>query len=331
MSSRSDEFARISRYLAPLTEGFAGAFQLTDDAAVIAPMPGRDIVATSDTMVSGVHFIGDERPDLIAAKLLRVNLSDLAAMGATPLAYLLNIALPDLIDDDWIKSFTSGLSADQSAFGITLAGGDSVATPGPPTLTVTAFGTVETGRAIRRSGAQPEDIIFVSGAIGDAAIGLRALHEEVAGLTSDSRGELIGRYRLPRPRVGLGLRLVGLASAAIDISDGLAADLSHLLAASGVGAEVNATDVPVSDAARTVLDHEPDMLTTVLTGGDDYELLFTVAPGYAARIVKISADLSLRLTPIGRVVADLGLRITAPDGTDLPLVRKGWVHGQGGK
>jgi len=331
MPGRSDEFVRISRYLAPLTEGFAGAFQLTDDAAVIGPMAGRDIVTTTDTMVAGVHFIGDERPDLIAAKLLRVNLSDLAAMGAVPLAYLLNIALPDSIDDDWIKAFAAGLAADQSAFGITLAGGDSVATPGPPTLTITAFGTVETGQAIRRLGAQPEDVIYVSGTIGDAAVGLRSLHEEVAGLTSEMRDELIGRYRLPRPRVGLGQRLARLASAAIDISDGLAADLSHLLAASGVGAEVDAGAVPLSDAVRAVLDREPDLLTTVLTGGDDYELLFTVAPGYAARIVKIAADLSLPLTPIGRIVADRTLTITAPDGTEMHLARKGWVHGRDGR
>lgn len=331
MPVKSDEFARISRFFAPLTEGFAGAFQLTDDAAVIGPIAGRDIVATTDTMVAGVHFIGDERPGLIAAKLLRVNLSDLAAMGATPLAYLLNIALPDSVDDDWVKAFVAGLASDQAAFGITLAGGDSVATPGPPTLTITAFGTIGTGQAIRRRGAQPEDVVYVSGTIGDAAIGLRSLHEEVAGLTPDMRDELIGRYRLPRPRIGLGLRLVGLASAAIDISDGLAADLSHLLAASGVGAEIDASAVPLSDALHAVLDREPDMLTAVLTGGDDYELLFTVAPGYAARIVKIAADLALRLTPIGRIVADRKLTITAANGTELKLARKGWVHGRDGR
>jgi thiamine-monophosphate kinase len=327
MPDRSDEFVRIARYFAPLTEGFAGAFGLTDDAAVIAPMTGRDIVVTTDTMVAGVHFIGDERPDLIAAKLLRVNLSDLAAMGATPLAYMLNIALPASIDDEWLRAFAEGLAADQAAFGVTLAGGDSVVTPGPPALTITAFGTVEAGGAIRRSGAQVEDIIYVSGTIGDGAIGLKLLHDEVSGLTHDKRDELIGRYRLPRPRIGLGLRLVGLASAAIDISDGLAADLTHVLAASGVGAEIDAASVPLSDAARAVLDHEPDLLATVLTGGDDYELLFTVAPGYAAKIVKIASDLSLPLTPIGRIVADRELHIAAPDGTEMRLPRKGWVHG----
>ncbi|MDH3228452.1 MAG: thiamine-phosphate kinase [Alphaproteobacteria bacterium] len=327
MSDRSDEFMRIARYLAPLTEGFAGAFQLTDDAAVIAPMADRDIVVTTDTMIAGVHFIGDERPDLIAAKLLRVNLSDLAAMGAMPLAYTLNIALPDSIDDDWLQAFAEGLAADQAAFAITLAGGDSVTTPGPLALTITAFGTVGVGQAIRRSGAQAGDIVYVSGTIGDGAIGLKLLHEEVAGLTPDRRDELIGRYRLPRPRINLGLRLVGLASAAIDISDGLAADLTHVLEASGVGAEIDAAAVPLSDAARTVLDRAPDLLAIVLTGGDDYELLFTVAPGYAAKIVKIATDLSLPLTAVGRIVADRALHIAGPDGTEMQLSRKGWVHG----
>lgn len=328
MTDSSDEFARIARYFAPLTEGFAGALGLTDDAAVIAPMAGRDMVVTSDTMVAGVHFIGDERPDLIAAKLLRVNLSDLAAMGAAPLAYMLNIALPASIDDDWLQAFAKGLAEDQAAFAITLAGGDSVATPGPPALTITAFGTVEAGQAIRRSGAQVEDVVYVSGTIGDGAIGLKLLHEEVPGLTPDKRDELIGRYRLPRPRIGLGLRLIGLASAAIDISDGLVADLAHVLAASGVGAEIDAASVPLSDAGRAVLDHEPDLLATILTGGDDYELLFTVAPGYAAKVVKIASDLSLPLTPIGRIVTGRECRIAAPDGSEMRLPRKGWVHGR---
>ncbi len=327
MPRKSDEFVRIARYFAPLTEGFPGAFGLTDDAAVLSPMVDRDIVLTTDTMISGVHFIGDERPDLIAAKLLRVNLSDLAAMGATPLAYVLNIALPDHIDDDWVQAFVEGLAADQAAFGITLAGGDSVATPGPLTLSVTAFGSVESGQAIRRSGARAGDIVYVSGTIGDAAIGLRLLHDEMAGVSPDRRDELIGRYRLPRPRIGLGLRLVGLANAAVDVSDGLAADLVHILDASGVGAEINAASVPLSDGVRAILDTEPDLLTTVLSGGDDYELLFTAAPGYAARVVKIAADLSLPLTPIGRIVAGSGLRITGPDGTEMRLPRRGWVHG----
>lgn len=324
--ARSGEFERIARFFAPLTEGFPGAFGLTDDAAVIAPMAGRDIVVTTDTAVSGIHFMGDDSPGVIAARLLRVNLSDLAAMGASPLAYTLNIALPGDVNDDWIAAFSQGLRADQEAYSIALAGGDSVSTPGPLTLTITAFGTVAAGRALRRSGAQPEDIVYVSGTIGDAALGLRILSDGGGSLDDDQRDELIGRYRLPRPRVGLGSRLLGLATAAIDVSDGLAADLEHILAASGVGAEIDAATVPLSRAARAVLDADPGLIESVLTGGDDYEILFTVAPGYAGRIAALASDLDLPLTPVGRIVKGAGLRIAGAEGDELTLSRKGWQH-----
>lgn len=323
----SGEFERIARYFAPLTEGFPGSFGLADDGALIASPKDRDIVVTTDTLVAGVHFVGDERPDLIAAKLLRVNLSDLAAMGATPLAYTLNVALPESIDDEWLAAFVKGLAADQAAFSILLAGGDSVSTPGPLTLTVTAFGTVSAGQELRRSEARPGDIVYVSGTLGDGAIGLKLLQGELEGLAPEYRDELIGRYRLPRPRVGLGPRLIGLAGAVIDISDGLAADLTHILDASGVGAEIDAAELPLSDAAKSALEIDPNLLATILSGGDDYELLFTVVPGFTARIVKVAANLSLPLTPVGRIVAGKGLRIAAADGTEIKLDKAGWVHG----
>ena len=325
--SNKNEFERIAQYFAPLTEGFPGAFGLADDGALIAPPRNRDLVVTTDTVVAGVHFVGDERPDLIAAKLLRVNLSDLAAMGATPLAYTLNVALPESIDDEWLEAFAQGLAADQAAYSVSLAGGDSVSTPGALTLTITAFGTVAAGHELRRSDARVGDIVYVSGTVGDGAIGLKLLQGELAGLTQAHRDELIGRYRLPRPRVGLGPRLDGLAGAVIDISDGLAADLSHVLDASGVGAEINTDELPLSDAAKAALEIDPGLLTTVLSGGDDYELLFTVVPGFAARVVKVAANLSLPLTPVGRIVAAKGLRIAAADGTEIKLDGAGWEHG----
>lgn len=359
MTAHLGEFERIAQILAPLAEGFPGALGLTDDAALIAPPPGRELAVTTDTMVEGVHFIGDEPPGLIAAKLLRVNLSDLAAMGAAPLAYWLNMSLPAATGDDWLRAFAAGLAADQRAFDIALAGGDSTGTPGPVCLTLTAMGSVPQGRALRRGGAGEGDIVYVSGSIGDAALGLKILkgrpsyaeaseglpsyaeasegrkasedrkasEGSLADLSEEDKGELVGRYRLPRPRVGLGLRLVGMASAAIDISDGLAADLGHILDASGVGAEIEATAVPLSEAARNVLDRAPELLTTVLSGGDDYELLVVMAPGYAGKVERIANDLSLPLTPIGRIVADRKLTITGPDGTEMELPRKGWVHG----
>ena len=333
MPGRRGEFERIAQFFAPLTQGFPGALGLTDDAALISLPPGRDLAVTTDTIVAGVHFIGDEPPGLIAAKLLRVNLSDLAAMGATPLAYTLNVALPANIDDDWLKAFADGLAADQRAFESGLVGGDSVSTPGPVTLTLTAMGSVETGRALRRSGAQTGDIVYVSGTIGDGALGLNLLRGELSGLAPDQAQELIGRYRLPRPRVGLGVRLLGLASAAIDISDGLAADLGHILEASGgegagpAGAEIEAAIVPLSPPAAKALSADPRLMETILTGGDDYELLFTAAPGYAGRVAALARDLSLPLTPIGRITASGGLRVAGADGKAMALVRRGWTHG----
>jgi len=333
MPGHLGEFERIARFFAPLAQGFPGALGLTDDAALITPPPGRDLAVTTDTMVQGVHFMGDEPPGLIAAKLLRVNLSDLAAMGAAPLAYTLNIALPAETGDDWLRAFADGLAADQRAFDIGLAGGDSVSTPGPVCLTVTAMGSVETGRALRRGGAQTGDIIYVSGSIGDGALGLRLLRGELAGLAQEQADELIGRYRLPRPRIGLGARLVGLASAAIDISDGLAADLGHVLECSGgggagpAGAEIEAAAVPLSDAARAALAGDAGLMEAILTGGDDYELLFTVAPGHAGRVAALATDLAMPLTPIGRMTAGGGLRVVGVDGGEMVLRRKGWTHG----
>ena len=326
MTGKSSEFERIARIFAPLAEGFPGAFGLTDDAALITPGAGRELVATSDTIVAGVHFPGDEPPAAIAARLLRVNLSDLAAMGAAPLAYLLNVALPDEIDDAWLEAFAGGLRTDQDRFGIALAGGDSVATPGVLTLTATAFGEVAAGGALRRSGAGVGDIVYVSGTIGDAALGLLAARGELTGLSSEYSNELIDRYRLPRPRVALGERLAGLASAAIDISDGLAADLGHILDASGVSAEIEAASVPLSAPAAAVLRGDPGLMEVILTGGDDYELLFTVGPGGESRAAALSSELSLPLTAIGRINSGSGLTVTGNHGEPMDLTRKGWEH-----
>lgn len=327
MPDRLGEFGRIAQILAPLAEGFPGALGLTDDAAVITPPAGRELAVTTDTMVQGLHYIGDEPPGLIANKLLRVNLSDLAAMGAAPLAYWLNLSLPADTGDDWLRDFAAGLAADQAAFDIALAGGDSTGTSGPAVLTVTAMGSVEQGRALRRKGAHPGDIVYVSGSIGDGILGLMVLRGELTGLKDEHAAELVGRYRLPRPRVGLGQRLVGLAGAAADISDGLAADLGHILEASGTGAEIEAAAVPLSPAARAALDRDPNLMEAILTGGDDYELAFTAAPGFAGRVADLAKQLDLPLTPIGRVTRGGGLKVAGVDGGEMVLERKGWEHG----
>jgi thiamine-monophosphate kinase len=317
------EFELVERYFAPLARGFPGAYRLRDDAALIAPAPGRDLVAKSDAIVAGVHFLPDDPPELVARKALRVNLSDLAAKGAVARAYLLDLMLPSTLPERWIAAFARGLARDQEEYGVHLIGGDTDSTPGPVVVAIAAFGEVPAGRMILRAGARAGDTVFVTGTIGDAALGLQALCGALPGLDAKTSSFLADRYRLPLPRVKLGPRLLGRASAAIDISDGLVADLGHLCEASCLAAVAEGPRIPLSAAARAVLDIWPARMTTVLTGGDDYEILFT-APASAAREFDVEA------TPIGRMVAPRAKqeRVTILDGSGrpLPLERGGWLH-----
>lgn len=326
MPAKTGEFDRITGIFAPLAADFPGALGLTDDAALIHQREDRDLVVTTDTIVAGVHFIGDEPPGDIAAKLLRVNLSDLAAMGAVPRYYMLNIALPPEVDDAWLSAFAGGLAADQAEFDVVLAGGDSVSTSGPATLTVTAFGEVRAGEALLRSGARIGDSIFVSGTVGDAALGLMLLKGALDLADDAARGYLIDRYRRPRPRVRLGPRLTGLASAAIDVSDGLVADLGHIAVASGVGAVIQAADLPLSPAAQRCVENQLDLRGICLGGGDDYELLFTVPADAMPAILALAADLNLPLTGIGRIVDGAGVRVIDAAGREMAIAREGWEH-----
>jgi thiamine-monophosphate kinase len=326
-SRKTGEFERIATFFAPLAAGFPGALGLTDDAAILRPAEGAELVVTTDTIVAGVHYIGDEPPGLVAQKLLRVNLSDLAAKGARPVAYTLNIALPPELEDAWLERFCAGLAADQQRFGIALAGGDSVATPGPVTLTITAFGEIAAGGMLRRSGARPGDRIYVSGTIGDGALGLKVLRGRLAGIAASQRDALVERYRLPQPRVACGARLVGIAHAAMDISDGLVADLGHIADMSGVAAVVEAASVPLSTAAAAALEIEPEMRDAVRGGGDDYALLFTAPPDAASSFAALAAELGLPLTAIGRIEAGRGVRVVDAAGAEIALARAGYTHG----
>jgi thiamine-monophosphate kinase len=314
------EFEFIARRLRPLAAKDA-ALDLTDDAALLDPRPGYQLVLAKDAMVAGVHFLHDDPPAQIAQKLLRVNLSDLAAMGAAPLGYLLALARPEAIGDDWLAEFCAGLAADNDEFRIALLGGDTVWTPGPLTLSLTAIGEVQNGRALLRRGAKPGDDVWVSGSLGDAALGLEVLQgrREVA---ETARAYLIERYRLPRPRLALGQALRGIASAAIDISDGLIADLGHILETSGVGAGLRADALPLSPATRDL----PGARDAALSGGDDYELLFTAPPARGAEIEAFAHRLGLPLTRIGEVHADAGLRVLGADGRIIKSPSKGWQH-----
>ncbi|NIA67043.1 thiamine-phosphate kinase [Pelagibius litoralis] len=322
------EFALIERYLAPLSVPSEGAFGLKNDAAVLDIAAGDRLVATVDSLVAGRHFLPDDPPDSVARKLLRVSLSDLAAMGAEPVSYLLAASWPLDIEEEWIAVFCQGLAADQATFGVTLVGGDTTATPGPMTLTVTAFGRVRGTRVLDRASLHPGDDLYVSGTVGDAFLGLRYLQGGIDGLTKTARERLAERYRCPEPRVALGQALLerGLATAALDVSDGLAADLGHLLTASGVGAVLRLQDIPLSGPAEEGLALLGEPPEVVLSGGDDYELLFAAAPERLAEIADLSRELSLPITRIGEVCVEAGLSLLDAEQNPVALKSTGWTH-----
>ena len=316
--ARLDEFGRIARFFAPLAG--PGALGLRDDVALIDGPAGTQYVLTTDAIVEGIHFFPTDPPRQIAQKLLRVNLSDLAAKGATPVGYLLTSALTDACDDAWLAEFSAGLAEDQRRFGLVLLGGDSVRTDGATMLSATIIGKVATGRAILRGGARPGDILYMAGTLGDAALGLKVLEGALTGLEATHRDHLVSRYRLPRPRLDVGRGLVGHASAAMDISDGLVADLGHLCGASSVAAIVETARLPLSDAARTALAADPRLLPTILTGGDDYEILFAAPEPARPALAKMP------VTEIGRIEAGHGVTIVNGDGKPLELTRGGYTH-----
>src|SRR5215475_4793604 len=270
------EFELIARYFRPLAAGQAGALGLTDDAALVDIPAGQRLVVTADALVAGIHFLPDDPPGRIARKALRCNLSDLAAMGAVPLAYFLTCCFPRGLTEAWLAGFAEGLAADQREFAVTLMGGDTTATPGPMTLSVTALGTVETGKELRRSTARAGDLVAVSGTIGDAALGYAIRCGRIAA--GEGAEFLLQRHYVPQPRIALGRRLVGLATSCMDVSDGLAGDLGHIAETSGLGAVIEAAKVPLSPAAQAIVSRDPHWLKTALTGGEDFELLFTLRP-----------------------------------------------------
>ncbi len=328
---RLGEFELIARHFAPLASGRPGALGLLDDAALLAPPPGETLVLTADTIVGGVHFRADDPPALVARKLLRVNLSDLAAMAARPVAYLLALSLAAECDDDWIAAFAAGLAADQAEFGIELLGGDTTATPGPLSATITAIGALPKGTELLRSGARPGDVVHVSGTLGDAALGLMALDGKLGELGEDAAARLIERYRLPRPRIALGQALRGIATAAADVSDGLVADLGHICAASGVAARVDHARLPLDPAARFAVARHGEAASAILSGGDDYELVFTAPPEASAAVTDAAARSDVAVTEIGRIehggIQDGGgVKVVAEDGREIALTLTGYRH-----
>lgn len=321
----------IERYLAPLAAGFAGAYGLKDDAASLRLAEGEELVLTTDAIAAGVHFFADDSPSDIAWKALAVNVSDLAAKGARPTAYLLSLAFPEAPEEEWLERFAGGLAAAQAHFGILLAGGDTDRRPSAPlSITVTALGTIPTGRMVRRATAQPGDLLFVSGTLGDSALGLR-LRQQTGlaaawGLDARQADALVARYLRPDPPLALAGPLRDLASAAMDVSDGLAKDLGRLAKASGVRALVRGADVPLSEPARIILAADPGCLAIVVTGGDDYEVLAAVAPGKGEEFRAAAAAAGVEVTAIGRLEEGSGVVVEDPAGRPITIGTPGWEH-----
>jgi len=324
----SAEERLIARYFRPLAK-HPGAFGLADDAAAITLPPGYDLVLTTDGVIAGVHVFADDPPDLIARKALRMNLSDLAAKGATPVGFLLALSLPVGTKKSWLAAFARGLGEDAEHYGCPLLGGDTDHTPGPAAVSITAFGAVPRGKMVRRSTAKVGDLVFVTGTIGDAALGVKLRRDSRLGkrwgLSNASVAQLVGRYRLPEPRNALARTVLRYASAAIDISDGLAGDLDKLCRGSKVAADIDAVRVPLSRAARAALIADLELMETVLTGGDDYEIALTVAPKKLAAFHRAAKDAGVPVTEIGRVRRGERARFLK-DGKALRFARPAYSH-----
>ena len=319
------EFDLIATYFAPLSKAEPGSFGLTDDAAVLTVGDGMELVSTADCLVSGVHFLPDDPAESIALKLLAVNISDLASMGAAPRFFMLTAAFPREIDESWIAAFASGFKRGQDTFGGCLVGGDTVSTDGPLTLTLTALGEVSKGQALRRSGAKAGDRLYLSGPIGDAFLGLQVLQGKHAELPDSQRTALIEQYRTPTPRTKLGAALRGLASACIDISDGLAADLKHLCEMSSAGAEVEVEKIPLSPEAQSLVSKGQVEIQHLLSGGDDYELLFSVPKGKHVQLETLAASTGCPVFNIG-VVKETAEIIFKDGGEVVEFDRTGYRH-----
>jgi len=310
------EFRWIRDYFMPLTQGQPDALDLRDDAAILSPRAGKDWIITTDTINESVHFLPHTPARLIAQKAQRVNLSDLAAKGATPYAYTLSLSLPRETTSEWVADFCAGLSADQSQFGWFLLGGDTTATHGPFSICVTAFGLVDSGKALLRSGAKAGDLLYVSGRLGDAFLGLS---HASGSMTLENPSPYLARYHTPDPRIALGYGLRGIASACMDVSDGLLQDVQHLCRASQLGATIDMDHAPITPDARDITRE------VLLSAGDDYELLFTAAPHHTAQIQALAKNLDLRLCAIGEVHAHTDI-VYRSGGTAFTPQRFGYQH-----
>ncbi|WP_370199252.1 thiamine-phosphate kinase [Roseibium sp.] len=308
-ADRPGEFELIRRFFAPLAKD-PGSLGLTDDAAVLTPREGHDLVLTKDVLAADIHFFAEDAPEAIAAKALRVNLSDLAAKGARPRGYLMGLSLPSDWTVDWLERFCNGLAADQAAYDFHLLGGDTVRSGNGLQVSITAIGEVETGSAVRRSGARPGDLLFVTGTIGDAAAGLQArLNPDFCrdhDLTESEEAHILDRYLLPRPRTRLAGAVTDYASAAMDVSDGLFADCAHMASASALDLTIDLDQVPLSQALAHLKIKSPEDFARCLNGGDDYEILMSVPEDVSGTFCRVAHLAGCPVTQIGHARAGEG-------------------------
>ncbi len=328
-SPLSGEDRLIARFFAPIAT-HPGALELSDDAAFLTPPPGHDTVLKTDAIIGGVHFFPDDPAEMVARKALRVNLSDLAAKGAQPVGFLVSLALPKEIDAVWLKGFSRGLQKDAALFGCPLLGGDTDRTPGPITVAVFVVGTLPRGTMVKRAGARAGDVIFATGTIGDAALGLTLRRDAKAAkrwkLPAKAEKHLRDRYLVPQPRNALAEALRAHASAAMDVSDGLAGDLAKLCRVSGVSATIDVEQVPLSAGARAAVAAERTALETILSGGDDYEIVCTVPPDRVDSFRQAAISAGVAVAPVGTIVAGKGGPVFHARGRKLAFKKPAFSH-----
>lgn len=325
----SGEDRLIARLFKPIAR-HPGALGLQDDAALLALPCGHELVLTKDALVAGVHFFADDPPASIARKAMRVNLSDLAAKGAVPLGVMLAFAIPPDMDEVALAAFARGIGEDVKLYGAPLLGGDTVRTPGPFTISITALGSVPTGTIVKRTTAGAGQAIVVTGTIGDGALGLALRLDPTrpgfTGLDARALAFLRDRYLHPRPRLALATALRAHASAAMDVSDGLVGDLAKMLAASGVAGEIETARIPLSAAAKAAIEAEPALLETAITGGDDYEILAVIPNERLDAFGTVATAAGIGMSVIGHTKPGKGLIVHDANGAVLQLARDSFSH-----
>lgn len=331
LHKKRGEVDLIQTYLAPLSSGAPGAFGLRDDCASLTPPDGMDLVLSTDAVISGVHFLADENPAVIAWKALGINVSDIVSKGASPHVYLMNLSLPDFPTEDWLHAFTTGLASAQDTYGCHLTGGDTDKTPGPLSVSITLVGIVPRGQMVRRATAQPGDVVFVTGPIGNATLGLRIAQDEGfakrAGLSGDNSAALEASFRQPQPDIAVADLLVRYASSAMDVSDGLIKDFHHMCAASDCGGRLDLRRMPVSDAAKVVLHAGGTTRVDLARGGEDYVVLGCAHENSFASLVEAGVEAGITITPIGQMqpIVD-GIQVVDETGELDLLHNGGWDH-----